>query len=143
MPADHAPEPSTAAEPNYVDMHVGACLRMRRKMLGLSQDLLAKQMGVSFQQLQKYERGTNRVSASKLYTAAKALRVPVSFFFAGIPNPESDADGRPAAHLAALVSTLEGIELVQLFPTIPNADKRRLVLELVHALAEAEPGQDA
>ncbi len=80
-PADSAAEPpATGAprEPNYVDIYVGTRLRMRRKLLDLSQEHLANSLGITFQQVQKYERGTNRISASKLYIAARTLGVPVS-----------------------------------------------------------------
>lgn len=78
--------------PNPVDLHVGLRLRARRRELGISQDTLAAALGLTFQQVQKYERGTNRVSASKLYAIALTLRVPVSYFFNGLPDYMSPAD---------------------------------------------------
>lgn len=78
--------------PNPVDLHVGLRLRARRRELGISQDTLAAALGLTFQQVQKYERGTNRVSASKLYAIALTLRAPVSYFFNGLPDYMSPAD---------------------------------------------------
>src|ERR1700760_1136603 len=78
--------------PNPVDLHVGARIRMRRKLLGVSQQALAESLGLTFQQVQKYERGANRVSASKLYEIARALHVPVPYFFEGLADTGSDAD---------------------------------------------------
>src|SRR5215212_8586427 len=73
--------------PNPVDLHVGARIRMRRKILGVSQEKLADDLGLTFQQVQKYERGANRVSASKLYEIARSLQTPVAFFFEGLNDP--------------------------------------------------------
>ncbi len=85
--------------PNPVDLHVGARIRLRRRMQGVSQEKLADALGLTFQQVQKYERGANRVSASKLYEIAAALRAPVAYFFDGLADPTGDElDGvRPAA----------------------------------------------
>src|SRR4029079_10891894 len=73
--------------PNPVDLHVGARIRMRRKILGVSQERLADDLGLTFQQVQKYERGANRVSASKLYEIARSLQAPISYFFDGLADP--------------------------------------------------------
>src|SRR5579884_660298 len=73
--------------PNPVDLHVGARIRMRRKSLGVSQERLADSLGLTFQQVQKYERGANRVSASKLYEIARALQTSVAYFFDGLADP--------------------------------------------------------
>ena len=78
--------------PNPVDLHVGLRLRARRRELGITLDTLAAALGLTFQQVQKYERGTNRVSASKLYAIALTLRAPVSYFFNGLPDYMSPAD---------------------------------------------------
>ena len=132
IPADSAAEPSATGaprDPNYVDIYVGARLRMRRKLLDLSQEDLAKSLGITFQQVQKYERGTNRISASKLYAAAQTLRVPVSFFFDGLHDPET------AAHSTTMLAMPEGMELVRLLPAMPDADRRR-ILDLIRALAD-------
>ena len=78
--------------PNPVDLHVGARIRLRRRMQGVSQEKLADALGLTFQQVQKYERGANRVSASKLYEIAAALRAPVAYFFDGLADPTGGAD---------------------------------------------------
>ena len=75
-----------------VDVHIGQRLRMRRKLAGLSQEQLAERLGVTFQQVQKYEKGTNRISASRLFGAARLLSVPVSYFFEGLATPEAEAE---------------------------------------------------
>jgi transcriptional regulator with XRE-family HTH domain len=128
--------------PNPVDLHVGARIRMRRKLLGVSQERLAEQLGLTFQQVQKYERGANRVSASKLYEIAKALQTSVAYFFDGLADtqgasPEGSADGA-AEFMHELVMTPEGLELAVLFPKLKRGRVRRRVLDLVKALAEDE-----
>jgi transcriptional regulator with XRE-family HTH domain len=128
--------------PNPVDVYVGARVRNRRKFLGLSQESLAASIDLTFQQVQKYERGSNRISASKLHLIAKTLKVPMNYFFDGVPDDGSDATNPPmdgasieqTAH--DFLSTSEGIELAQYFPRIDNARARRKVLELVRSLAE-------
>ncbi len=114
---------------------------MRRKFLGLSQEALADQIGLTFQQVQKYERGTNRISASKLYDIARVLKVPVGYFFDGFEGG-AGADGTSASETEAAVHgflmTTEGIELAEAFPRIKNAKFRRRILELVRTLTETE-----
>jgi transcriptional regulator with XRE-family HTH domain len=125
--------------PNPVDLHVGSRVRMRRKMLGISQERLADALGLTFQQVQKYERGTNRVSASKLYEIASFLSTPVSYFFEGLSDPatgEAAASGGGEVLAHDFLMTSEGLELAGLFPRIDNAKLRRRVLDLVRALAE-------
>lgn len=129
--------------PNPVDLHVGARIRMRRKLLGVSQERLAEQLGLTFQQVQKYERGANRVSASKLYEIARALQVSVAYFFEGLANTEgAAANGLPDTGASALMHELmmtpEGLELATLFPKLKRGRVRRRVLDLVKALADDE-----
>ena len=128
--------------PNVVDIHVGGRVRMRRKMLGISQETLADALGLTFQQVQKYERGANRVSASKLYEIAKTLQVPVSFFFDGLADPvanESDDVGAAADRIITdFLNTPEGLELAEMFPKIGRGRVRRQVLDLVRAMADDE-----
>jgi len=136
--------------PHYVDLHVGARLRLRRRAQGLSQTALAQAVGLTFQQLQKYERGTNRISASKLYAMAALMRTPVDWFFEGLPDPASpnsaradEAERRARVTQAFLISA-EGLELAQGFPDLPPS-ARRHILELMRALAETDlvnPGPD-
>ena len=122
-----------------VDRHVGLRIRMRRKELGVSQERLAEALGLTFQQVQKYERAANRVSASKLFEIARALNTSVAYFYEGLsqadelgPPATSNLDGQ------AFLLTPEGAELAALFPKLGRARVRRKVVELVRALAEAE-----
>ena len=114
---------------------------MRRKLLGVSQEQLADSLGLTFQQVQKYERGANRVSASKLYEIAKTLQVPVSFFFDGLADPMDGSDGDEVGLQAERIvqeflTTPEGLELAEVFPKIGRGRVRRPVLDRVRALAE-------
>src|ERR1700709_1304619 len=96
--------------PNPIDLHVGARVRMRRKLLGMSQEKLADALGLTFQQVQKYERGANRVSASKLFEISRFLDVAPAYFFDGLAGePSGGADGDPAEHsLHEFLMTSEG-----------------------------------
>jgi transcriptional regulator with XRE-family HTH domain len=131
--------------PNPVDLHVGARIRMRRRMQGVSQERLAESLGLTFQQVQKYERGANRVSASKLYEIAATLRSPVSYFFDGLADPSGEsseagderAGDEQAVH--AFLMTSEGLELARCFARLPRGRVRRRFLELIRALV----GEDA
>ena len=125
--------------PNPVDIHVGARVRMRRKLMGMSQEVLAGNLGLTFQQVQKYERGTSRISASKLYEASRALTVPVAWFFEGIDGAGEDAEisGSEVA-VNSFLFTGEGVELAAAFPRIVSPKQRRKMLDLVRALAEDE-----
>lgn len=127
--------------PNPVDLHVGARVRMRRKFLGMSQEGLAETIDLTFQQVQKYERGSNRISASKLYEISRALKAPVAYFFEGYGATEavegfSESESEQFVH--GFLMTTEGIELAEAFPRIKNPKWRRRILELVRALAEEE-----
>lgn len=128
--------------PNPVDLHVGGRVRMRRKFLGMSQEGLAESIALTFQQVQKYERGSNRVSASKLYEISKALKAPVAYFFEGYGESDalsgfSESESEQFVH--GFLMTTEGIELAEAFPRIRSAKHRRKILDLVRALAEDEP----
>ena len=128
-------------KPNLVDVHVGSRIRVRRRVVGLSQDQLAGALGLTFQQVQKYERGSNRVSASKLFGIATILQAPVNYFFQGLAEPDQ-AEGKtlPAPDAEAAIrdflGTSEGLELARRFPLIPRGRLRKQVLELVRALAD-------
>ena len=134
-----------ARTPNVVDLHVGGRVRMRRKMLGVSQEHLADALGLTFQQVQKYERGANRVSASKLYEIAKTLQVPVPYFFDGLADPVADErdDVGEAANrvITDFLNTSEGLELAAIFPKIGKGRVRRQILDLVRAMADDEGQQ--
>jgi transcriptional regulator with XRE-family HTH domain len=126
--------------PNPTDKHVGARIRMRRLMLGMSQSALADGLDLTFQQIQKYEKGVNRVGASRLQQIAHILRVPVEFFFEGGPNvsgAKADAaDGPSLAHVSEFLATLDGLSLVASFMKIRSAKLRRSIVELVSYLAQ-------
>jgi len=128
--------------PNPVDLHVGARIRMRRKILGVSQERLADDLGLTFQQVQKYERGANRVSASKLYEIARSLQAPISYFFDGWADPLSAAEQYAPAgddrFVHDFLMTSEGLELATIFPKIKRGRVRRKVLDLVRAMADEE-----
>ena len=134
---------SIAAEggegPHPVDRHVGLHIRMRRKALGVSQEKLAEALGLTFQQVQKYERGANRVSASKLWEIARALKTNVSYFYEGLEDEsEGGARGLMAADAQQFLMTPEGLELAATFPKVRRSGLRRKVLDLVRAMAELE-----
>lgn len=122
--------------PNPVDLHVGARIRMRRRILGVSQERLAEGLGLTFQQIQKYERGANRVSASKLYEIAKSLQSPVDYFFEGLAGAwESGMAESGGSFAHDLLATPEGLELASLFPKIGRQKVRRRIVELVRSMA--------
>lgn len=139
-------ETAQPRSPNPVDLHVGGRVRMRRKVLGVSQERLADALGLTFQQVQKYERGSNRVSASKLYEIARFLNAPVSYFFEGLADPTSDeanaADG-PEQVMHDFLMTAEGLELAAAFPKIPRGRVRRRILDLVRSLADDDEGAES
>ncbi|MDG2528034.1 helix-turn-helix domain-containing protein [Caulobacter endophyticus] len=129
MSEDQAPHP--------VDLHVGAKIRMRRKLIGMSQGELGERLGLTFQQLQKYERGANRVSASKLRGIAVALGVRPDWFFEGLdePRPENARQDGIAQTVDRFMATREGLELARAFPRL-SARQRRSVITLARALSE-------
>jgi transcriptional regulator with XRE-family HTH domain len=128
--------------PNPTDKHVGARIRMRRLMLGMSQTALADGLDLTFQQIQKYEKGVNRVGASRLQQIAHILRVPVEFFFEGGPavsGAKADtADAPSLAHVSEFLATPDGLALVASFMKIRSAKLRRSIVELVSYLAQSQ-----
>jgi transcriptional regulator with XRE-family HTH domain len=126
--------------PHPVDRHVGLHIRMRRKALGISQERLAEALGLTFQQVQKYERGANRVSASKLFEIARALKTNVAYFYEGLEeeSQEPAARGFIGANAQQFLLTPEGLELAATFPKLRRASLRRKVLDLVRAVAEMD-----
>ena len=128
--------------PNQIDVEVGLALRCARLARGFSQADLADALGITFQQVQKYERGANRVSASKLYEIARILSVPLSDFFEGLP-PTTGEDGGtgspgPQPKLDRLMDTRDGEVLAELFPQIEPPSLRRAVVDVVRALVRAK-----
>lgn len=127
--------------PNPIDIHVGARIRLRRQLLKMSQERLGDDLGVTFQQVQKYERGANRVGASRLYRLSRVLEVPVQFFFEGL-GEKSAASGMAEDDQTPLVydfiQSADGVSLAESFSRIKDAKVRRRVLELVRTLAAEE-----
>ncbi|NSZ66987.1 helix-turn-helix domain-containing protein [Agrobacterium tumefaciens] len=126
-------------QPDPIDVHVGTRIRLRRTLLGMSQDRLGTSLGITFQQIQKYERGMNRVGASRLQLMANILNVPVSFFFDDAPSHNDNAPaaiGRPKADYTNqfLVSS-EGLQLNRAFLKIQDPLVRRRIIELAKTLA--------
>ena len=127
-------DPGRGEGPHPVDRHVGLRIRMRRKEMGVSQERLAEALGITFQQVQKYERGANRVSASKLWEIASALKTPVAYFYDGLG--ERDAAGGAGEDAQAFMLTSEGLELMAAFPRIGQPAVRRKIVELIRVVAE-------
>ncbi|WCK69380.1 helix-turn-helix domain-containing protein [Agrobacterium tumefaciens] len=128
--------------PNAIDVEVGARVKLRRKLIGMSQQSLAEKLGVTFQQVQKYEKGANRVGASRLSQIATALDVPMSYFFDGNQGERQDDDNshitRETDEIALFLSSTEGFHLNRAFMQIPSAAVRQKVVLLVKSLAHAE-----
>src|SRR4051794_973551 len=132
-------EMSTKA-PNPVDKHVGSRVRMRRVMLGMSQEKLGDALGLTFQQVQKYEKGTNRIGASRLHHIANILHVRPEFFYDGAPG-QSQPDGKAVApdFVSEFLATSDGLALSKAFMQIKVVKLRRCIVELVKEMA----GEDA
>src|ERR1700730_11133632 len=131
----------TKKAPNPTDKHVGSRVRMRRMMLGMSQEKLGDALGLTFQQVQKYEKGTNRIGASRLQQISHILQVPVAFFFEGAPQlPGTPGSGEMAeapspAYVADFLATSDGLSLTKAFMRIPDAKLRRRIVDLVQQIA--------
>ena len=131
-------------QPNPIDIHVGSRVRLRRMMLSMSQEKLGESLGITFQQIQKYEKGTNRIGASRLQNIARVLQVPVAFFFEDAPGGQSGggsgvAEPRQTSYVVDFLSSSEGIQLNKAFVKIKDAKLRRRVIDLVRAMG----GEDA
>ena len=128
--------------PNPVDKHVGSRVRMRRIMLGMSQVKLGEALGLTFQQIQKYEKGTNRVGASRLQQIADTLQVPVSFLFEGAPDSNAMEGGfgesPSTAYVSDFLASSEGLALTRAFTRITDAKLRRSIVDLVEQIASRE-----
>ena len=132
--------------PNTIDIHVGARVRLRRNLLGLTLQTLAKAVGVTYQQLQKYERGVNRIGASRLFNLSRVLDVPISFFFEDL-SPAAAGAGRkkrakgfseaPAAAIDFdVLSNRESIKLIRAYYRVTNPRVRKRVLDLLEAVGK-------
>jgi transcriptional regulator with XRE-family HTH domain len=132
--------------PNPVDKHVGSRVRMRRIMLGMSQERLGEGLGLTFQQIQKYEKGTNRIGASRLQQICDILRIPVSFLFEGVPGGTINAEGlvEPAspAYVADFLATAEGLALVRAFTRISSIKLRRAIVDMVDLIGDRKDADD-
>ncbi|MDF1767607.1 helix-turn-helix transcriptional regulator [Maricaulis sp.] len=132
----------TPRGPNPIDIHVGSRVRLRRQLLKMSQEKLGDELGVTFQQIQKYERGANRVGASRLYRLSRALDVPVQFFFEGLvgePSIAGVAEGDQTPIVYDFIQSIDGVTLAESFSRIKDGKVRRRVLELVRTLASEDP----
>jgi transcriptional regulator with XRE-family HTH domain len=126
--------------PNPTDKHVGARVRMRRMMISMSQEKLGDALGLTFQQVQKYEKGANRIGASRLQQIAHILQVPVSFFFEGAPNlsggpGEGFAEAPSPAYVSDFLATSDGLALTKAFMAIKDGKLRRRIVDLVEQIA--------
>jgi transcriptional regulator with XRE-family HTH domain len=126
--------------PDPIDRHVGGRVRMRRMMLGISQSKLGDGLGISFQQVQKYEKGANRMGASRLQQIAHILQTPVPFFFEGAPqhtgqsNRNGEVSSSSPAYVSEFLASSDGLALTKAFMRIEETGVRRCIVELVEAL---------
>jgi Predicted transcriptional regulators len=137
---DVEPDDRGSRRANPIDVHVGSRVRLRRMLLGMSQEKLGDALGLTFQQVQKYEKGTNRIGASRLFDLAKVLGVNVQFFYDELPGSPGDRPPgfaeRPAESYAVeFLGSREGLELNKAFARITDARVRRSIVELVRAYA--------
>jgi transcriptional regulator with XRE-family HTH domain len=125
--------------PNPIDKHVGSRVRMRSMMLSMSQEKLGDALGLTFQQVQKYEKGTNRIGASRLQQISNILQVPVEFFFEGAPNVHGASggakDAASASYISDFLATSEGLSLTRAFTRIKEPKLRRRIVDLVEEIA--------
>ena len=133
--------------PNPIDVHVGSRVRMRRMLVGMSQEKLGDSLGLTFQQVQKYEKGANRIGASRLFHIARVLGVRIEFFYEGLTgdgegNDVDQAEVDQSAFELDMLSSSEGIQLNSAFFSIRDAKVRKKVLELVRALGDAAVLED-
>ena len=147
-PANHMTDEIEAEEkgsrrPNPIDVHVGSRVRLQRMLRGISQEKLGEKLGLTFQQIQKYEKGVNRIGASRLFDLANVLGVPVQFFYDEAPLAETRVQPQPGfaekpsdAYIFEFLNTREGLELNRAFAKIGDARTRRAIVEMVRAVAK-------
>ncbi len=141
-------EERNARRPNPMDAHVGTRVRMRRMLLGLSQEKLGEMLGLTFQQVQKYEKGVNRIGASRLFDLSHVLGVPIQYFYDEAPAAMTEqimaaggfADRGSEPYVADVMSSRDGVELNKAFSRIADPRVRRAVVELVRSLAGEPEG---
>jgi transcriptional regulator with XRE-family HTH domain len=133
--------------PNPIDVHVGSRVRFRRMLLGMSQEKLAERLGLTFQQIQKYEKGINRIGASRLFDLAQVLSVPVQFFYEEVPTngadtphliPNGFAEGTAETSIVEFLKSRDGLELNKAFVRIQDVKARRAIVDLVRSLANVD-----
>ena len=139
-PGNPGPRRRTRGKPTDVDVHVGRRVRLRRSLLGLSQERLADALHLTFQQVQKYEKGSNRIGAGRLYDLSRALDVPVSYFFEGLEPPVDDYKALDGPD-PGLMDRPETVELLRSFYKISGEDVRRRVVDLARAIAAELDGK--
>jgi transcriptional regulator with XRE-family HTH domain len=140
---DYGETDRSSRRPNPMDAHVGTRVRLRRMLLGMSQEKLGEHLGLTFQQVQKYEKGVNRIGASRLFDLSRVLGVPVQFFYdeapadvSGTPAPAGFAEQPDESYVVEFLSTREGLELNKAFVKIADAKVRRSIVELVRSLGD-------
>jgi transcriptional regulator with XRE-family HTH domain len=135
---------SVTKVPNPIDRHVGARVRMRRMLIGMSQEKLGESLGLTFQQVQKYEKGTNRISASRLQQISETLNIPLAYFFKGAPvsdgalNSGFAENGQEDNYASDFIMTAEGLSLNRAFARIADPKVRKKIVDLVVTLAVGE-----
>ena len=138
--------PRGSRRANPMDVHVGSRVRLRRMLLGMSQEKLGEHLGLTFQQVQKYEKGVNRIGASRLFDLAKVLGVPVQFFYDEAPYGAQSAgavltgfaEQPDETYIVEFLGTREGLELNKAFARVTDPKVRRSIVDLVRALAGEE-----
>ena len=132
-------EMSSKKVPNPIDVYVGSRVRMSRKTLGMSQEKFGSALGLTFQQIQKYEKGTNRLSSSRLQMISHIVGVPVSFFFEGAPDTPSLVSAPDQSHgmdyITKFTASSDGLELIRAFSKIKDRRVRRRLIHLIEGLA--------
>src|SRR5690348_5903868 len=148
---EHVVGPEKEGRPSPIDVHVGSRIRLRRTLLGMSQERLGESLGLTFQQVQKYERGVNRVGASRLFDLSRVLDVPISFFFddmpdslaanfGGLPSRRSaGAPDQPDSFADDTLSRRETLELVRAYYRITDPAIRKRVFDLIKSMGPVEP----
>lgn len=135
---DKFPSTGNQRSANSVDGHVGSRVRLRRLELGLSQEKLAEQLGITFQQVQKYERGTNRIGASRLHQIALVLQAPITYFFEGASDRVVPR-GTESAPLSQVLSDPATVRLVRAFATITDPQLKQKAVGIIEAIADTAP----
>lgn len=134
--------------PNPIDIHVGSRVRLRRMLIGMSQEKLGEKLDLTFQQIQKYEKGANRIGSSRLYKISQILEVPVQFFFDDLPEELTEAstsgfsESTDTTFVMDFVSSSEGLQLNTAFNRISDAETRRRIVDLVKTLAAGDASRN-